>query len=175
MTLFKQLFLGTSIAFLVVLGATETIYIRNAHKYLQEELASHAQETATSLGMVLATAMAENDVVRAEVTVNALFDRSYYQSIRAGCTRWCAAVVRQSVAAGCTLCGIAGQQGVAPIGTRGGFQPYEFCLQAVMADAAGSHAGFDSPVSAGHGGIAQFSDEDTQTVAGDRRCRTCHQ
>ncbi len=82
MTLFKQLFLGTSIAFLVVLGATETIYIRNAHKYLQEELASHAQETATSLGMVLATAMAENDVVRAEVTVNALFDRSYYQSIR---------------------------------------------------------------------------------------------
>src|SRR4030065_1389906 len=82
MTLFKQLFLGTSITFLVVLGATETIYIRNAHKYLQEELASHAQETATSLGMVLATAMAENDVVRAEVTVNALFDRSYYQSIR---------------------------------------------------------------------------------------------
>ncbi len=82
MTLFKQLFMGTSITFLVVLGATETIYIRNAHKYLQEELASHAQETATSLGMVLATAMAENDVVRAEVTVNALFDRSYYQSIR---------------------------------------------------------------------------------------------
>lgn len=82
MTLFKQLFLGTSVAFMVVLGATETIYIRNAHKYLQEQLASNAQNAATSLGMVLPTPMAENDVVRAEVTVNALFDRGYYQSIR---------------------------------------------------------------------------------------------
>lgn len=82
MTIFKQLFLGTSLAFLVVLGATETIYIRNAHKYLQEQLASHAQDTATSLGMVLSTAMAESDEVRAEVTVKALFDRGYYQSIR---------------------------------------------------------------------------------------------
>lgn len=82
MTLFKQLFLGTSIAFLVILGATEAIYIRNAHKYLQEQLASHAQDAATSMGMVLTTVMAENDVVRAEVTVNALFDRGYYQSIR---------------------------------------------------------------------------------------------
>lgn len=82
MTLFKQLFWGSSIAFLVVLGATETIYIKNAHKYLQEQLASHAQDAATSLGMVLPAAMGENDVVRTEVTVNALFDRGYYQSIR---------------------------------------------------------------------------------------------
>lgn len=82
MTLFKQLFLGTSVAFLVVFGATETIYVRNAHKYLQEQLASHAQDAATSLGLVLPTAMAENDGVRAEVTVSALFDRGYYQSIR---------------------------------------------------------------------------------------------
>lgn len=82
MTLFKQLFLGTSVAFLIVLSATETIYIRNAHKYLQQQLASHAQDAATSLGMVLPAAMADNDVVRIEVTVNALFDRGYYQSIR---------------------------------------------------------------------------------------------
>ena len=82
MTLFKQLFIGTSIAFLLILGATETIYIRNAHKYLQEQLASHAQDAATSLGMVLPTSMADGDLVRAEVTVNALFDRGYYQTIR---------------------------------------------------------------------------------------------
>jgi len=82
MTLFKQLFLGASIAFLVVFGAMEAIYIRNAHKYLQEQLASHAQDAATSLGMVLPAAMAEGDLVRAEVTVGALFDRGYYQSIR---------------------------------------------------------------------------------------------
>ncbi len=82
MTLFKQLFWGTSIAFLIVLAATETIYIRNAHKYLQQQLASHAQDAATSLGLVLPIAMADNDMIRAEVTVNSLFDRGYYQSIR---------------------------------------------------------------------------------------------
>ncbi|MDH4233897.1 MAG: EAL domain-containing protein [Gallionella sp.] len=82
MTLFKQLFWSTTIAFTIIQGATEAIYIRNAHKYLQEQLASHAQDTATSLGLVLPAAMAENDMVRAEVTVNALFDRGYYQSIR---------------------------------------------------------------------------------------------
>ncbi len=82
MTLFRQLFWGTSIAFLGILIATETIYIRNAHKYLQEQLASHSQNAATSLGLVLPAAMAMNDRVRAEVTVNALFDRGYYQSIR---------------------------------------------------------------------------------------------
>ncbi len=82
MTLFKQLFWGTSIAFLLILTATETIYIRNAHQYLQEQLASHAQDGATSLGLVLPSAMAEGDLILAEVTVNAMFDRGYYQSIR---------------------------------------------------------------------------------------------
>lgn len=82
MTLFKQLFFGTSIAFLLILMGTEAVYIRNAHKYLQEQLASHAQDAATSLGMSLPVAMAEQDGVRAEVTVNAMFDRGYYQSIR---------------------------------------------------------------------------------------------
>ena len=82
MTLFKQLFWGTTIAFTVILVATEAIYIRNAHKYLQEQLASHAQDAATSLGLVLPAAMYDKEAVRAEVTVNALFDRGYYQSIR---------------------------------------------------------------------------------------------
>jgi diguanylate cyclase (GGDEF)-like protein len=82
MTLFKQLFFGASFAFLVVLGATEGVYIKNAHKYLQEQLASHSQDAATSLGMVLPAAMADADLVRVEVTVNAIFDRGYYQTIR---------------------------------------------------------------------------------------------
>lgn len=82
MTLFRQLFLGTSIAFFLVLGAIEGIYVLNAHKYLQEQLSSHAQDAATSLGMVLPVSLADNDLVRVEVTVNAVFDRGYYQSIR---------------------------------------------------------------------------------------------
>lgn len=87
MTLFKQLFLGTSIAFFLVLGAIEGIYALNAHQYLQEQLSSHAQDAATSLGMVLPVSLADNDLVRAEVTVGAVFDRGYYQSIRVLNTR----------------------------------------------------------------------------------------
>lgn len=82
MTLFKQLFWGASIAFLLVLGATEGVYIRNARKYMQENLASHSQEIATSLGMTLPASMADGDLIRMEAAVNAVFDRGFYQSIR---------------------------------------------------------------------------------------------
>lgn len=81
MTLFRQLFIGTSIAFLVLLALVESIYIVNARQYMQQQLASHAQDTATSLGMVLPPALADKDVLRAEVTVNAVFDRGFYRSI----------------------------------------------------------------------------------------------
>lgn len=81
MTLFKQLFIGTSIAFLVLLALVESVYLVNARVYMQEQLASHAQDTATSLGLVLPPALAEKDVLRAEITVNAVFDRGFYSSI----------------------------------------------------------------------------------------------
>lgn len=81
MTLFRQLFIGTSIAFLVLLALVESIYLVNARIYMQEQLASHAQDVATSLGLVLPPALADKDVLRAEITVNAVFDRGFYQSI----------------------------------------------------------------------------------------------
>lgn len=82
MTLFKQLFIGTSIAFLVLLVLVESVYLVNARMYMQEQLASHAQDTATSLGMVLPASMAAQDTMLAEITVNAVFDRGFYQSIK---------------------------------------------------------------------------------------------
>ncbi len=81
MTLFRQLFIGTSLVFLVLLVLVESIYIANARFYMQEQLTSHAQDVATSLGMVLPPSLADKDLLRAEVTVNAVFDRGYYQSI----------------------------------------------------------------------------------------------
>jgi diguanylate cyclase (GGDEF)-like protein len=81
MTLFRQLFIGTSITFLILLAVVEGIYISNARVYMQQQLTSHAQDVATSLGMVLPSAMAEKDVLRAEITVNAVFDRGFYRSI----------------------------------------------------------------------------------------------
>jgi len=80
-TLYRQLFFGTSFAFLILLALVESVYIVNARVYMQEQLASHAQDTATSLGMVLPPALADNDLIRAEVTVNAVFDRGFYRSI----------------------------------------------------------------------------------------------
>ncbi len=81
MTLFKQLFFGTSLAFFILLAVIEGIYISNARIYMQEQLTSHAQDVATSLGLVLPPSLADKDVLRAEITVNAVFDRGFYQSI----------------------------------------------------------------------------------------------
>lgn len=81
MTLFRQLFIGTSVVFLILMALVEGVYITNARFYLQEQLTSHAQDVATSLGMVLPSALADNDLVRADITVNAVFDRGYYQSV----------------------------------------------------------------------------------------------
>ncbi|MEI7455080.1 MAG: EAL domain-containing protein [Nitrosomonadales bacterium] len=81
MTLFRQLFIGTSIAFLVLLTLVESVYLVNARVYMQEQLTSHAQDVATSLGLVLPPALADKDELRAEITVNAVFDRGFYQSI----------------------------------------------------------------------------------------------
>lgn len=87
MTLFKQLFVGVSLGFLFLVAGIELIYINNARTYLQEQLASHSQDAATSLGMVLSSSMADGDEVRAETIINAVFDRGYYQSIRVITTR----------------------------------------------------------------------------------------
>lgn len=81
MTLFRQLFIGTSIAFLLLLMLVESIYIENIRLYMQEQLASHSQDVATSLGIVLPPSLAAKDVMLAEITVNAVFDRGFYQSI----------------------------------------------------------------------------------------------
>lgn len=82
MTLFKQLFIAVSFGFLFLVTGIELIYINNARTYLQNQLASHSQDTATSLGMVLSSAMEDGDKVRAETIVSAVFDRGYYQFIR---------------------------------------------------------------------------------------------
>jgi diguanylate cyclase (GGDEF)-like protein len=87
MTLFKQLFIAVSLGFLFLLAGIELIYINNARIYLQDQLASHSQDAATSLSMVLSSSMADDEKVRAETIVSAVFDRGYYQSILVITTR----------------------------------------------------------------------------------------
>jgi len=82
MTLFRQLFLGASLLFLLVLAGVEAIYLANAKVYLQQQLESHSQDAATSLALWLATVEPLEDRALIETAVNTSFDRGYYESIR---------------------------------------------------------------------------------------------
>lgn len=82
MTLFRQLFFGASLLFLLVLAGVEAIYLSNARVYVQQQLESHSQDAATSLALWLATVKPFEDRALIETVVNSSFDRGYYQSIR---------------------------------------------------------------------------------------------
>ena len=82
MTLFRQLFLGASLLFLLVLAGVEAIYLSNARLYVQQQLESHSQDAATSLALWLSTVKPFEDRALIETVVNTAFDRGYYQSIR---------------------------------------------------------------------------------------------
>ncbi len=82
MTLFRQLFLGASLLFLLVLAGVEAIYLANARLYLQQQLESHSQDAATSIAHWLGTIKPFEDKALIETVVNSSFDRGYYESIR---------------------------------------------------------------------------------------------
>ncbi len=82
MTLFRQLFLGASILFFVILTGVEAIYLRNASHYLQQQLQASSQDAATSLSLWLSTIKPFEDRALIETVVSASFDRGYFTSIR---------------------------------------------------------------------------------------------
>jgi len=82
MTLFRQLFLGASLLFLLVLAGVEAVYLGNSRLYLQQQLESHSQDAATSLSLWLATLKPFEDRALIETVVHSSFDRGYYESIR---------------------------------------------------------------------------------------------
>ncbi|MFP8965686.1 EAL domain-containing protein [Pokkaliibacter sp. CJK22405] len=65
----------------VLLIITSFSAVQNYRAYLQEQLTAHAQDAATSLGIVLTNAAAEQDQVSMEQMIGAVFDRGYYQRI----------------------------------------------------------------------------------------------
>ncbi|NWG88037.1 MAG: EAL domain-containing protein [Hydrogenophilaceae bacterium] len=81
MTLRRQLFIGLSIVFLFICGSLLLVTVHATRDYLEQQLASHAQDTATALTRVLAEAMAKDDRVLAETQIAAVFDRGYFQQI----------------------------------------------------------------------------------------------
>lgn len=82
MTLYKQLLIFIFVLFLVLFTCTWIIKLQSTRSFLEDQLESHAQDTATSLGLSITPFIAENDMVTIETMINAVFDRGYYRTIQ---------------------------------------------------------------------------------------------
>ncbi len=81
MTLSRQLITLIVALFIIGLLGTLAISLNNTRHFLITQLESHAQDTATSLGLSLSPPMANNDLPTMNSMVDAIFDRGYYQEI----------------------------------------------------------------------------------------------
>ncbi|MDO6567491.1 EAL domain-containing protein [Alteromonas sp. 1_MG-2023] len=82
MKLSTQLSVSLLIFLLAVFAGSFFINVKMTKEYVNEQLATHAQDTATSLGLAMAPFLSqENGQAVAETMVNAIFDRGYYQTI----------------------------------------------------------------------------------------------
>ena len=65
----------------LVFIATLIIVVNSTKDYLQRAMESHAQDTATSLGLSITHSARVNDIGTMDTMVNAIFDRGYYREI----------------------------------------------------------------------------------------------
>lgn len=81
MTLYKQLVIFTLVLFLILFTGTWMAKLQSTRTFLVDQLESHAQDTATSLGLSISQHDVE-DVAVIETLINAVFDRGYYRIIQ---------------------------------------------------------------------------------------------
>lgn len=81
MTLSRQLMLSGLIILLCLFTGMITFVVKNTQEFMDQQLASHSQDTATALGLTLTTIMKNDDVVTASRAVDAVWDRGFYKSI----------------------------------------------------------------------------------------------
>lgn len=81
MTLYKQLVLVILSLLTLMLLGTLLVNFHNTRVFLTEQLASHAQDTATTLGVSLSPPMQAQDDPTMNSIIDAVFDRGYYQGI----------------------------------------------------------------------------------------------
>lgn len=82
MTLSRQLIALVLVLLLLVFVGTFFISVQNTRTYLEAQLQSHAQDTATSLGLSISTHLAERDIASVTSMTNAIFDRGNYRQVR---------------------------------------------------------------------------------------------
>lgn len=81
MSLNKQMMIFIASMLLILLIGTFALNLNNTKNFLQDQLSSHAQDTATSLGLSLSTNADADDISTMETMINAVFDRGYYANI----------------------------------------------------------------------------------------------
>lgn len=81
MTLARQLILVICVLFVMLFIGTLGIAINSTRSYLDDQMHSHAEDTATSLGLSLKPALENDDAPLVETMVNAIFDPGYYREI----------------------------------------------------------------------------------------------
>jgi diguanylate cyclase (GGDEF)-like protein len=82
MSLRSQILAALSGLFLAVLAVILWVSITSTRAYLEEQLASHAQDTATALSVTLGQSLGRGDLVLAEAQVVSVFDRGYFKTIQ---------------------------------------------------------------------------------------------
>ena len=81
MSLSKQMILFITSILLILLLGTFALNFHNTKTFLEHQLESHAQDTATSLGLSLSSVADAQDPSTMETMINAVFDRGYYAQI----------------------------------------------------------------------------------------------
>ena len=82
MSLTRQFGIGLLFVLMLVFLGTVWINVNSTRAYISDQLASHSQDTATSLGLSISPYVGmEGDLPIIDTMVNAIFDRGYYESI----------------------------------------------------------------------------------------------
>ncbi|MFK0570760.1 EAL domain-containing protein [Endozoicomonas sp.] len=81
MTLLRELALYLTLLLILLFAGSFMRTVNDTRQNLQEQLNSHAQDTATSLGVAIASTEAGNVAV-IDSMIDAVFDRGYYRQIR---------------------------------------------------------------------------------------------
>ena len=74
MTLYRQLVVLILVLFILMFVGVLAVKVNGTRTFLTDQLDSHAQDTATSLGLSLSPIMAENDLPTVDTMINAVFD-----------------------------------------------------------------------------------------------------
>jgi diguanylate cyclase (GGDEF)-like protein len=82
MTLLREIMLVVVAIFVALFSANFVLTVLESRNYLETQMQAHAQDTATSLGVSMTTALAEQDSANLELLASAVFDRGYYSEIK---------------------------------------------------------------------------------------------